>query len=182
MDSAPATGASRDLRLAVSFSGGVSLAVWMGGVAWELERLCRSNPAAGSGEGRSVDGNAVEPLYRKLLELTKSTASIDVIAGTSAGGINGAALAVAIATGASVKDLRDTWLRNGSIVDLLRDPRDKGAVHSLLNGDEKLGAGVFEALQRMVSDRDLPSDWSSSFRDRLSLAITTSLIEPNRET
>src|SRR5690606_1403271 len=70
---------SEELRLALVMNGGVSLAVWMGGVSYELDRFV--------GESH--------PVYRRLLELTRTRARIDVISGTSAGGINGAALALA---------------------------------------------------------------------------------------
>ena len=64
----------QELRIALVMNGGVSLAVWMGGVTRELDRVRRA-------ESDSV--------YAELLELTASTARIDVIAGASAGGING---------------------------------------------------------------------------------------------
>ena len=62
-----------EVRFAVVLNGGVSLAVWMGGVVLELDRLTRAS-----------DG------YRNLLRLVGATARADVISGTSAGGINGA--------------------------------------------------------------------------------------------
>src|SRR5688500_6948949 len=52
-----------EIRFAVVLNGGVSLAVWMGGVVLELDRLTRS------------DG-----LYQDLLELVGCTARADVIA------------------------------------------------------------------------------------------------------
>jgi predicted acylesterase/phospholipase RssA len=67
-----------ELRLALVMNGGVSLAVWIGGVAHEINRFV--------GE--------THPVYRHLLELTSTRARVDVISGTSAGGVNGAALAL----------------------------------------------------------------------------------------
>jgi predicted acylesterase/phospholipase RssA len=72
-----------ELRFAVVLNGGVSLAVWMGGAVYELDRLTRS-------EG---DDTAITP-YSALLAFTRSTVRADVMAGSSAGGINGAALAL----------------------------------------------------------------------------------------
>ena len=80
---APATTAGparEELRLAVVLNGGVSLAIWMGGVAHEIDRLAKA-----------TDGRA--PMA-ELLKWAGSTARVDVITGTSAGGINGAALAL----------------------------------------------------------------------------------------
>ena len=107
-----------ELRLALVLNGGVSLAVWMGGVAFELNRLVRET----------------HPIYRGLLELTGTAARIDVISGTSAGGINGAALALAQLHDRSLFSLRDVWLNTGALEQLLHDPDDKD-LSSLLRGD-----------------------------------------------
>ena len=116
----PATVTRTDeLRLALVLNGGVSLAVWMGGVAFELNRLVRET----------------HPVYRGLLELTATAARIDVISGSSAGGINGAALALAQLHDQSLYSLRDVWLRTGGLDKLLHDP-DDAELSSLLRGDE----------------------------------------------
>ena len=72
---------AEEVRFGVVLNGGVSLAVWMGGVALELDRLVKA-PA-----------RTDEP-YAALLRSTGCTARVDVISGTSAGGVNGAALAL----------------------------------------------------------------------------------------
>ncbi|MFF8289652.1 hypothetical protein ACF068_10560 [Streptomyces sp. NPDC016309] len=74
----------QDIRLAVVMNGGVSLAVWIGGVAVELHHLAMARRWA-------------EPVYRPLLDLLHADARVDVIAGTSAGGLNGAFLALGLA-------------------------------------------------------------------------------------
>jgi predicted acylesterase/phospholipase RssA len=70
-----------EVRFAVVLNGGVSLAIWMGGVTYEIDRLTRTWPGADS-------------VYGRLLDLVQARARADVIAGTSAGGINGAFLAL----------------------------------------------------------------------------------------
>ena len=112
-------GRTEELRLALVLNGGVSLAVWMGGVAFELNRLVRET----------------HPVYRGLLELTGTSARIDVISGTSAGGINGAALALAQIHDRSLYALRDVWLDTAGLERLLRAPDEKEPA-SLLRGDE----------------------------------------------
>ena len=87
----------QELRLALVMTGGVSLAVWMGGTALEFSRLIRA------------DRNA-DTTYLELLRLTRSLPRVDVIAGTSAGGLNGALLAYAVTQDAEVSGLRDLWL------------------------------------------------------------------------
>ena len=122
----------QELRIALVMNGGVSLAVWMGGVTRELDRVRRADGA-----------------YGELLRLTRARARIDVIAGASAGGINGAVLAMAIARGADVSDIRELWMDEGSIADLLRDPGEEDAP-SILQGDARLLAGLREALRRIA--------------------------------
>ena len=81
------------IRFAVVLNGGVSLAVWMGGVVNEVNAVTRGIGA-----------------YGRLLDMLGLTARADVIAGTSAGGINGAALALGQANKlADVSLLRDLW-------------------------------------------------------------------------
>ncbi|WP_295641540.1 patatin-like protein [uncultured Methylibium sp.] len=120
---------SEELRLALVLNGGVSLAVWMGGVAFELNRLVRET----------------HPVYRGLLELTGTSARIDVISGTSAGGVNGAALALAQVHDASLYGLRDVWLVRGGLEQLMRDP-DQDDPSSLLRGDDYFLPAIERAL------------------------------------
>ena len=83
----------QDIRLAVVMNGGVSLAVWMGGMTLELQRLAMAR--------RRGDGG-----YLPLLDLLQADARVDVIAGTSAGGINGAFLALGLAHGRDIAQMR----------------------------------------------------------------------------
>src|SRR3954452_8347561 len=129
----------QELRLALVMNGGVSLAVWMGGVTRELDALRR-------GEGA----------YGALLGLTRSRGRIDVIAGASAGGINGAVLALAIARGGNVNAIQDLWMNQGAIDVLLRDPMQSDAP-SVLKGDEQLLAQLHRAMRTIGSPR-VPGD------------------------
>src|SRR5258707_410112 len=110
-------------------SGGVSLAVWMGGVAREINLLQqasnlrqRQNSAAnadGSQPARAapVPGwdDKCRELYGKLLTLLDVTVATDVLSGTSAGGINAALLGLASVSGVDLGGLRDLWLTTGSM-------------------------------------------------------------------
>jgi patatin-related protein len=111
-----------EVRLALVMTGGVSLAVWMGGVTAEIYRLVRRE------EGR----------YRLLLDTLWADATVDVVTGASAGGLNGVFLASALARDLPVGEfdsLRDVWLSSGSLMSLLRNPRQRNPP-SLLKGDE----------------------------------------------
>src|SRR4029450_5268219 len=85
----------QDIRLAVVMNGGVSLAIWISGVTLELRHLAHHPDAP-------VDP---WPEYREVLGLLHATARIDVIAGTSAGGLNGAFLALGLARGRDLGNL-----------------------------------------------------------------------------
>jgi patatin-related protein len=114
----------RELRLALVCYGGISLAIYMHGIPKEVWRLARASRAfhdhAPSGEGS-------EAVYRRMLEAIEAQSGIrlrvmpDIIAGASAGGINGIFLAQAIETGQSLEPLTDLWLDNAD-VDRLLDP------------------------------------------------------------
>jgi patatin-related protein len=151
-----------ELRLAVVMNGGVSLAVWIGGVTTELNRAMR-------GEG----------LYGELLELTATAARVDVISGTSAGGINGALLALARAYDADVSSLRDVWLERGSLDRLLQSPYEKSAA-SLLKGN----ARFFDDLRAAFADVRAAGDLTSPAAVPVDLTLTTTMLHgvPNRST
>ncbi|MBG0824268.1 patatin-like protein [Planomonospora sp. ID91781] len=162
-----------DIRIAVVMNGGVSLAVWMGGVTNEINRLALSSPdARGTRKARGArtareEREAAGEVYRGLLELVGATARVDVITGTSAGGINGAALAYAQVYRADLRPLGRVWADTGSLVRLLRSPASPHRP-SLLRGDGHLLpelAGAFDRLvpahrrpDRYVPPRDRPID------------------------
>ncbi|GIF62610.1 hypothetical protein Ais01nite_06450 [Asanoa ishikariensis] len=107
-----------ELRLALVFNGGVSLAVWMAGVTHELDRLRRA-----------------EGPWRDLCRDANATVVVDIIAGTSAGGLNGTLLACAVAAGEPLPtELRDLWVRDAALTTgkLLDDTAE--TPQSLLDG------------------------------------------------
>lgn len=135
-----------ELRLALVMNGGVSLAVWIGGVAHEINRFV--------GE--------THPVYQSLLELTATRARVDVICGTSAGGVNGAALALCCVYDTTLYSLRDLWLSKGSFADLLRRSGEQD-VPSLLDGDGYFLPALQDAFKSLLRDRprsagDAPMD------------------------
>lgn len=117
------SGGRRELRLALVCYGGVSLCIYMHGITKELHRLVRASrlPAAGAEA-------TTESVYRELLARAAERDGadwevvIDVIAGTSAGGINGIYLAKALAHNLPQDALRELWLERGDIKGLARLP------------------------------------------------------------
>ncbi|MDQ3629313.1 MAG: patatin-like protein [Actinomycetota bacterium] len=162
-----------EIRFAVVLNGGVSLAVWMGGVVLELDELIRQGdaPAPDNGIGGSRPGR-----YGGLMRLFGLRARADVISGTSAGGINGAALALSqVNRNAKVSLLREMWAEQGRMETLLQRPF-KGSPASLLRGDDYFLPKLTEAMQRLTRD------WDPATEDErpVDLTITTTLLEGAR--
>jgi hypothetical protein len=110
---------TQEIRFAVTLTGGISLAVWMGGVCRELDVLTHASDDRAAGRTSSHD--PVQEGYRRLLDILDVTACVDVISGTSAGGINAALLGLVNAQRKDLAPLRDVWLKAGSLATLLRD-------------------------------------------------------------
>jgi patatin-related protein len=165
---------TRELRLALVCYGGVSLAVYMGGITREIQALvAASNAYERDREKNPFDaGRDTAYAFWEALKAkhdrdgVRTRVVVDVIAGTSAGGINGVVLAKALACSASQKPLRDVWLEQGDIKTLLASPvvqrlpslpvKAAGAVFALLlNGKRPplngklLLTQVHQALEQM---------------------------------
>ena len=185
MSDQPATAARsaepvKELRLALVCYGGVSLAIYMHGITKEIHRLV----VASRGLERSPDrdpfgGQGSESVYwhalRDLQQMQgglRTSVVVDVISGTSAGGINGVFLAKALAANLSQDSLRDVWMERGDLRELIRSPLPGlplkfthwllgSAARRLmgrpakppLDGDSML-LWLHEALERMDSGRD----------------------------
>ena len=154
---------TQDVRFAVSMAGGVSLAVWMGGVSREVNLLQQASdsrprayptatPWAGPDLTETAWDSAARALYRELLELLDVTVTVDVLSGTSAGGINAALLGMSSAGGVDLVGLRDLWLATGSMETLLRDPSEKNPP-SLMQGDKVLFAELDAGIRRFHDAR-----------------------------
>ncbi|UVO52929.1 patatin-like protein [Sphingomonas sp. SUN039] len=114
----------KELRLALVCYGGISLAVYMHGITKEVWHLARASRAF---YDRTTPTDEVETAYVDLLDLIETTTGTklrvlpDIVAGASAGGINGIFLAQAVASGQSLDPLTDLWLERAD-VDALLDP------------------------------------------------------------
>jgi predicted acylesterase/phospholipase RssA len=147
-----------EVRIALVLNGGVSLAVWMGGVTHELDLIRRASGPAGTPPSQPYDEVLAER-WRDLCHRgqERRRVVVDVIAGTSAGGLNGSLLATAISNGSTLDPdgehgpwLRQKWVGLGSLeVGKLVPSVDKPS--SVLDGDyflkelDTLIKGVAEA-------------------------------------
>ena len=125
----------KELRLGVVLTGGVSLVVYIHGVSKELLKLVRASRAyhdrdrtdgqppeayEDSCTGREID---TERVYFDLLKALGRHLDIrivlDVIAGASAGGVNGIVLARALAHDLDIDSHRAMWLQHADAIELL---------------------------------------------------------------
>src|ERR1044071_9087202 len=205
----PAVDYEQEVRFAVVMYGGVSLAIYINGIAQEMLRWVRStarsanpdvallpnNPAAAESE-LSLSGT--ERVYRKLsyilaaggnakdpmAEAEKNLADnetirtrfvVDIVSGTSAGGINGIFLGKALANGQDISGLENLWVKEGDVRTLINDKKSvEGPVilqdppASLLSSQRM----YFELLKAFDSMEDTSAS-SASFVDELDLFVTT---------
>jgi predicted acylesterase/phospholipase RssA len=140
-----------EVRLALVLNGGLSLAVWMGGVTNEIDLLRRASvhdPVAAGTAGS---------FWRRLCEKYNLRVTVDIIAGTSAGGLNGALLASAVAAGKPVPPtLRGLWIHDAALTrgKLLRR---KEPPESLLSG-EFLHDKIKEVTGEILSSKPIGDD------------------------
>jgi patatin-related protein len=112
----------KEVRLALVCYGGISLAVYMHGITKEIWRFARASRAFHAGEPAAGGSQGI---YRAMFEEIEQVASVklrllvDIIAGASAGGINGVFLAQAISTGQSLEPLTDLWLTSADVEALI---------------------------------------------------------------
>ena len=127
----------KELRIALVCFGGVSLAIYMHGICKEILKLLRASSALHRITDRSrraeasffddVDLNDPEydteadyfELLREIGRKVELRVIVDVIAGASAGGINGTMLARALSHDLPTLPLRDLWLDNADVTVLL---------------------------------------------------------------
>ncbi|MGW8779154.1 patatin-like protein [Streptomyces sp. NPDC055796] len=162
---------STELRLALAMRGGVSLAVWMGGACCETAALraaaARKDPAPEPG------------LYKGLLAMCGyEDVDIDVLAGTSAGGLNGVLLACHLVYGMPFgPGVRDVWLRLGDLEGLLRRSTPFHVPASLMRGDEVFYRELRGSLGRLL--QEAPPDWRPPAS--LRLILTATRLRPRRD-
>lgn len=241
---------TKEVRFSVVMYGGVSLAIYINGVAQELFHMARATAAVqpnDNGDASAISGKTIkstERVYRKLAylladehllddyqdyaklleelsqkaqasttdpgeqkdrfkklletarpdpleERTNDEASIatrfivDILSGTSAGGINAIYLAKAFANNQPIDQLKDLWINEGDIGLLLND-KDSVLGTGLLNqlppqsllNSRRMYAKLLKSLNDMETDIKSPdSFFKSPFVDELDLFITATDIE-----
>jgi predicted acylesterase/phospholipase RssA len=149
-----------ELRLALVFNGGVSLAVWMSGVVAEIELICRASRGDPPPDGASPAEVGHHAQWREITGNRGVRLVVDIVAGTSAGGINGAILATTLACGKQLPDLKEVWNTSAALTSdaLLWEPGNN-PVPSILDGDF-FETAICDVLKPLVTGRlsDEPPD------------------------
>lgn len=178
----PVTELTQELRLATTMTGGVSLAIWMAGVAREINLLAQASQWRREGGPFPADSRLSKEsaaslrLYASLIDLLDVIVDVDILSGTSAGGINAALLASSRVSGSDLGGLRELWLDLGALIDLLRDPRDK-YTPSLLYGDERMFAALATQIPKLAPGPFPPAEFPGGARiPSTTLYVTTTLL------
>ncbi len=141
------------IRFALAMNGGVSLAVWIGGVCDEVLRLCNAGASLAARRSAGTDPQPAPgwSVYELACWAAELRPRVDVLSGASAGGMNGVFLSLALLHGhADLHELRDLWLDAGSFSDLLREPLDADAP-SLMRGDEYFLPKLQDAIRALAT-------------------------------
>jgi patatin-related protein len=200
--------------------GGVSLAIYINGIAQELLRWARSTARhstmdvalipSNQSTDATASGNApmltgTERVYRKLSyilseggtqrstdrnerlaraekqladnEPLRTRFIVDILSGTSAGGINGIFLAKALANGQDIRGLENLWIEEGDMRTLINDKMSvkdrplklQDPPASLLNSERM----YLELLKAFDSMENTGLATPAPFADELDLFVTT---------
>ena len=169
----------KELRLALVCYGGISLAVYMHGITKEVWHLARASRAFHDGAAATSSSQAIYVDLLKDIEALsglKLRVMADIIAGASAGGINGIFLSQAIATGQSLDPLTDLWL-DGADVDKLIDPKARMASRFSKIWATPL-VWAFSNRQGSDWDDDLDPETRDELHDKLTRFIRSRWFEP----
>jgi patatin-related protein len=220
--SGPQADYKQEVRFAVVMYGGVSLAIYINGIAQELFRIVSSTAPVEAGGKTAVATNelsSTEAVYRKLSYILSNRAYreecqnlanankktlgfklpeapaddtietrfvVDVLSGTSAGGINAIFLAKALANNQNIDQLKELWVNEGDIGLLINDKRSVSGLglknqippQSLLNS-RRMYLKLLRALDDMERPKRSDDKTQSRFLDEaeLDLFITTTDIQ-----
>jgi predicted acylesterase/phospholipase RssA len=190
----------QEIRFALVLYGGVSLAIYINGVVQELLRMVRATSGL-----RPHKAGTSEGIYRKLGSLLergivppndadpgpndpiKTRFRIDIISGTSAGGLNGIYLAKALIGDKNIDGVQELWFSEGDISRLLNDSLSYGDIpikpshdaESLLNS-RRMYYRLLKAFDEMDGNGRGPprnDQTTSPLADEMDVFATTTDIE-----
>lgn len=176
----------KELRIALVCFGGVSLAIYMHGISKEILKLLRASSrlhglvdrrarekadffeGLDNSEGEYDTEADYFDLLREIGKKLELRIVVDIIAGSSAGGINATMLARAIAHDLPVRKLRNLWLENAD-VSVLLSPEAKARAWSKF---------FMKPLMWMASRFGYIEFSDSEVRDKVSLFLRSRWFKP----
>src|SRR5215218_7140791 len=192
----------KEVRFAVVMYGGVSLAIYINGVAQELLKMVRATAADAQDEGPLISDEELrgtERVYRQLGQILgregeearepvdpdiptpiHTRFTVDILAGTSAGGINAVYLAKALANGQTIDQLKQLWVEEGDILKLINDAKSVEQLDglkaqkppkSLLNS-QRMYRKLLDALDGMEKESPSTKECRSPYVRELDLFVT----------
>ena len=205
----PSVEFDQEVRFAVVMYGGSSLAIYINGVAQELLRLVRAtapqlSDTLNERQAHLADEElrSSERVYRRLGRLLRRQSAkvdeagsnagnsgpirtrfvVDILTGTSAGGINAVFLAKALANDQNMDKLKNLWVTEGDIGVLINDAKsyvglnlslsdDTGEPWSLLNS-RRMYLALLKALRGMDEEKKAAPEGKSPLVDELDLYVT----------
>ncbi len=153
-----------EVRVGLVMYGGVSLAIYINGVAREFFRAVR--------------GNGV---YKLLKALRDTDLVVDIVSGTSAGGINGILLAYALCNDKDFASTANLWRRDGDIRRLLRSPDGSDPSQSILNSEgyyQPRLEDAFRGMEDYTPQDDVELNFNSNVKE-LDLFVTGTDVDGN---
>src|SRR5262252_9830106 len=177
----------QELRIALVCFGGISLAVYMHGISKEILKLARASRALhaipdraqrltasflddADPENREYDTESIYfELLREIGRKIELRVVVDIIAGASAGGINGTMLARALSHDLPMGALRDLWLENADVTVLLAPDARAGAWSKWFLKPVIWAAGKSKTM-RAITDLEV--------RQKLSLFVRSRWFKP----
>jgi patatin-related protein len=190
----------QEIRFAVVMYGGVSLAIYINGVAQELFNLVRATAFKQGSDKPSLSESDEEfqgtvCVYRKLGQILgmeegeswgpnspiRTRFTVDILSGTSAGGINAVYLAKALANGQTIDQLARLWVEEGDILKLINDAKSVEGLDglkvqkppkSLLNS-QRMYRKLLDALDGMEKKGERSTEKTQSpYVEELDLFVT----------
>jgi patatin-related protein len=199
---------AREVRIGLVMYGGVSLAIYINGIAQELLRMVRATAEDPTQRGRLLfpEVTGTEKVYRKIAQILGEEKSagadckavlagidrepiharfvVDILSGTSAGGINAIFLGKALTKDQSLAGLKKLWVTEGDIELLINDRKSVQGVpglsvqkppQSLLNG-QRMYRKLLAAFEDMETGHP-PNAPARSLVDEMDLFVTTTDIQ-----
>jgi len=171
-----------ETRFAVVMYGGISLAIYINGVAQELYRMVRATARKDDGSYLESDENKLdesERVYRALGRELRTKFVVDILSGTSAGGLNAIFFAKALANNQKFSKLAEVWKNVADVNTLIYDREsvkdlpvrlDVPDLPPYLMNSQRMAYLLYKAYEDM--DKDSPAKSPSDFVNELDLYVT----------